>query len=233
MGVQAAQAAEFEFECKLPNGLHARPASHLSEVANRFVAACALTNLRTRATADIKNVLAAIGADVRRGDACLLRVEGADQAAAMEALRRFISEELPAFDEPVAEAVPESAIPKLPRGLESSGARYLFGLPVSRGIGQRKAVTLGRIALTADFAGAPTDGPGPEHDRVERGFAGVRAHVELLARHAPDTEAAILKAHLAILGDVTLRREIARGIDSGLSAARAIVESGERFSALL
>jgi fructose-specific PTS system IIA-like component len=234
MGVQAAQAAEFEFECKLPNGLHARPASHLAEVANRFVAACTLTNLRTRAEADIKSVLAAIAADVRPGDCCKLRVEGADQAAAMEALRRFISEELPAFDEPVAEAVPVSAVPKLPRGLESSGARYLFGLPVSRGIGQGKAVVLDRIALTADFADAPIDGPGPEHDRVERSFAAVRARVEgLLARHAPDTEAAILKAHLAILGDVTLRREIAQRIDRGLSAVRAIVESGERFSSLL
>jgi multiphosphoryl transfer protein len=234
MGVQAAQAAEFEFECKLPNGLHARPASHLAEVANRFVAACGLTNLRTGAQADIKSVLAAIAADVRPGDGCLLRVEGADQATAMEALRHFISEELPAFDEPVAEAVPVNAAPKLPRALKSSGARYLFGLPVNRGIGQGKAVVLGRIALTADFAGAPTDGPGPEHDRVERGFEGVRERVEgLLARHTSDTEAAILKAHLAILGDVSLRREISQRIDRGLSAARAIVESGERFSGLL
>jgi phosphotransferase system HPr (HPr) family protein len=234
MGMQAAQAAQFEFECRLPNGLHARPASHLAEVANRFVAACALTNRRTGAEADIKSVLAAIATDVRQGDACVLRVEGADQAVAMEALQRFISEELPACDEPVAEAVPESAVPKLPRGLESSGAHYLFGLPVSHGIGRGKAVVLGRIALTADFAGVPTDGPGPEHDRIERGFGAVRARVErLLAGNASGAEAAILKAHLAILGDVTLHREIAQRIDRGRSAARAIVESGERFSSLL
>ena len=181
MSVQAAQVAEFEFECKLPNGLHARPASHLAEIANQFASACAITNRRTGAEADIKSVLAAIAADVRPGDACVLRVEGGDQAAALAALRRFISEELPACDEPLAEAVPESSAPKLPRGLESSGARYLFGLPVSGGIGQGKAVVLGRIALTADFAGVPTDGPGPEHDRIERGFAGVRARVEALA----------------------------------------------------
>ncbi len=234
MSVQAAQAAEFEFECKLPNGLHARPASHLAEVANQFASACTITNQRTGAEADIKSVLAVIAADVRPGDACVLRVEGGDQAAALATLRRFIAEELPAYDEPLAEAVPESSAPKLPRGLESSGARYLFGLPVSRGIGQGKAVVLGRSALTADFAGAPTDGAGPEHDRIERGFAGVRARVEgLLSRNASGPEAAILKAHLAILGDVTLHREIAQRIDHGGSAARAVVEAGEHFSGLL
>ena len=39
-------ALEFEFECKLPNGLHARPASHLAEVANQFSSNSSLTNLR-------------------------------------------------------------------------------------------------------------------------------------------------------------------------------------------
>jgi multiphosphoryl transfer protein len=231
---KVASAAEFEFECKLPNGLHARPASHLAEVANQFASACRLINLRNGAEADVKSVLAAIAADVRRGDACVLRVEGDDRAEALAALRSFISDELPAYDEPLAEAVPESSAPKLPRGLESSGARYLFGLPVSQGIGQGKAIVLGRIAPTADFAGAPAAGPGPEHDRVERGLAGVRARVDaLLARNQSGPEAGILKAHLAILGDVTLRREIAQRIDQGRSAAQAVVEAGEHFSGLL
>jgi multiphosphoryl transfer protein len=234
MSVQAAQVAEFEFECKLPNGLHARPASHLAEIANQFTSACAIVNRRTGAEADIKSVLAAIAADVRPGDACVLRVEGGDQAAALAALRRFISEELPACDEPLAQAMPESSAPKLPRGLESSGARYLFGLPVSGGIGQGKAVVLGRIALTADIACAPIDGPGPEHDRIERGFAGVRARVEaMLARNGSGPEAGILKAHLAILGDVMLHREIAERIELGRSAAEAIVGAAERFSGML
>jgi multiphosphoryl transfer protein len=234
VSVQTAQAAEFEFECRLPNGLHARPASHLAEVANQFVSACAIANRRTGAAADIKSVLAAIAADVRSGDVCLLRVEGADQAAALAALRRFISEELAEYDEPLAEAAPASSAPKLPRGLESSGARYLYGLPVSGGIGQGKTVVLGRIALTAEFAGAPTNGPGPEHDRIERGFAGVRTRVEgLLSRNGGGPEAAILKAHLAILGDVTLHREIAQRIDLGRSAGEAVVGAAERFSGML
>lgn len=233
MNVQAVQAVQFEFECKLPNGLHARPASHLAEVANQFDSACVLTNLRSGAVADIKSVLTTIAADVRAGDACVLRVEGADQAAGLAALRQFILEQLPACDEPLAEAVPEASAPKLPRGLESSGARYLFGLPVSRGIGEGKTVILGRMALTADFAGA-AESRASEHARTERGFAGVRTRVEgLLARTSGAPEAAILKAHLAILGDVNLHREIAQRVDRGRSAAHAIVEAAEHFSGLL
>ena len=233
MSTEVVTATEFEFECKLPNGLHARPASHLAEVANRFAAGCALTNLRTHATADLKSVLATIAADVRPGDRCVLRVDGPDGTAASAELRHFIAEELPACDEPLAEAVPAGAAPKLPRGLQSIGARYLYGLPVSGGIGQGAAVVLGRMALTAEFAG-PAASPSAEHDNLARGFTGVRTRVDgLLARNPSGPEAAILKAHLAILGDVTLHREIGQRIDLGRSAAQAVVEAGAHFSGLL
>jgi multiphosphoryl transfer protein len=235
--MERAPAAEFEFECKLSSGLHARPASHLAEIARRFAADCSLTNLRNRASADVKSVLATIAADVRPGDACLLRVEGADQAEATAALRRVIAEELPGCDEPPAAALSQGSEPKLPRGLESTGAHYLFGLPVSGGIGQGQAVVLGRITVTADFAKAPADhraDPAVEHERLERGLAGVRARVEgLLSRSRAGVEAAILKAHLAILDDAALRREVARRIHLGHSAAQAVEEAGEHFSGLL
>jgi fructose-specific PTS system IIA-like component len=235
--MERAPAAEFEFECKLSSGLHARPASHLAEIARRFAADCSLTNLRNRASADVKSVLATIAADVRPGDACLLRVEGADQAEATAALRRVIAEELPGCDEPPAAALSQGSEPKLPRGLESTGAHYLFGLPVSGGIGQGQAVVLDRITVTADFAKAPADhraDPAVEHERLERGLAGVRARVEgLLSRSRAGVEAAILKAHLAILDDAALRREVARRIHLGHSAAQAVEEAGEHFSGLL
>jgi len=226
-------AAEFKFECKLANGLHARPASHLAEVANRFQSSCELTNLRSGATADIKGVLSTIAADVRRGDTCLLVVEGADRAAAAAALRRFIDEDLPGFDEPLAEVVPVGSAPKLPRALQSAGVSCLVGLPVSGGVGRGKVVALGRIALSADFAG-PAEDSRVEHERIERGLAGVRARMErLLARNPAGAESAILKAHLAILGDITLRRDLAGRVANGGSAAQAVVGAGEHFRGLL
>ncbi len=100
----------------------------------------------------------------------------------MAALRRFISEELPACDEPLAEAVPRVSAPKLPRGLESSGARYLFGLPVSAGIGQGEGCCAGAHRAYGGFRGGGHNRIArPEHDRLERGLAGVRARVEAIA----------------------------------------------------
>jgi multiphosphoryl transfer protein len=233
MQTDLVSGAEFEFECALPNGFHARPASRLAEVAKQFASSCELTNSRTGAAADLKSVLSTIAADVRLGDACLLRVQGADHPSAAAALRRFIAEELPGCDEPLAEATVPVSEPKLPRGLASTGTRYLSGLPASSGIGQGKVVALSPTALTADFA-EPAGDAAAEIERVERGLAGVKARIEaLLARGPAVTEAAILKAHLAILGDTALRRELAQGVELGRSAAQAVADAGEHFRGLL
>lgn len=234
MSTQAAQAVEFEFTCALANGLHARPASHLAETAARFTSVGRLSNQRSGVEADLKSVLSLVAADVRPGDVCLLRLEGPDQAAALAALRMFVLERLPACDEPLAHAAPESLARALPRSLASAGARHLTGRPVSSGIGQGKAVVLGRVALTASVTSSPAASRAEEHARIQSAFTAVRARIEtLLARHRAQTEAAILKAHLAILGDLSLQAEIARHIDRGRSAAQAIVEAGLYFSGLL
>ncbi|HQL55712.1 MAG TPA: HPr family phosphocarrier protein, partial [Phycisphaerae bacterium] len=65
---------EYVFECPLPNGLHARPASQLADVASRFVAEITLTNERTGTSANAKSVLAMVATDVKRGDGCRVRI---------------------------------------------------------------------------------------------------------------------------------------------------------------
>ena len=91
------------FDCGLRNGLHARPASHLADVANRYGAECQLKNLRNGLEGDLKSVLAMIAVDVRAADRCRVRVEGEDSEAACNELRRFIEQELPGCDEPLAQ----------------------------------------------------------------------------------------------------------------------------------
>ena len=86
---------QFEFSCPLASGLHARPASHLAEVANRFAARCTVTNLRNGLVANGKSVLGIIAADIRHGDRCTLHFSGIDEQAAQSALQRFVEEVLP------------------------------------------------------------------------------------------------------------------------------------------
>src|SRR5262245_58328526 len=86
---------EHAFRCPLPNGLHARPASLLAEVAGRFGAKITLTNERTGSVADARSPLETVGLDVRLGDPCRMRFAGADAGPAEAALSEFIDKVLP------------------------------------------------------------------------------------------------------------------------------------------
>jgi phosphotransferase system HPr (HPr) family protein len=61
---------ELTFVCPLSNGIHARPASALEEVARNFAAEISLVNERTGNSANAKSVLAIIGTDIRHRDPC-------------------------------------------------------------------------------------------------------------------------------------------------------------------
>ncbi len=231
MSVQA--VPQLEFECPLAAGLHARPASHLAEIAKRFTAACWLTNLRTSSEADLKSVLSIVAADVRQGDSCLLRVEGADQSAAIETLRSFLEDRLPGIDEPLTAASSEDA--KLPRALAAAGVQPLTGTAAGPGIGRGAAIVIGRIELTPDLAAAagPAAGRAQELERFQRGLRGLQSRIEDRVTLGSGAEASILQAHLAILEDAALVREVASGIEKGRSAAEAIVEAGRHFAGML
>src|SRR5438067_4201286 len=141
------RSLEVAFTCPLPSGIHARPASYLADCANRFVSEITLANRRSGSTANAKSVLAIIAADIRYEDECTLRVQGSDEQAALNAMRRFIEEELPICDEPVAEIAPNGSGRTLPRPLQHSAASYHFGVGVIRGIGEGKVVLVRGIAL--------------------------------------------------------------------------------------
>jgi fructose-specific PTS system IIA-like component len=228
------QSPEFVFVCPLPNGLHARPASHLSGLANNFASDCVLTNRRSGAVADAKSVLSLIAADVRRGDECTLRVVGADEEAARAALQRFVADDLPLCDEPLPDARAQRRGLALPRALQSAGANFYPGLAVSRGVGLGKVVIIGGLSLPRELNTEVADEPAREREKVERAVAAVRAHTEaLLVRQTSVAGGAVLKAHLAILGDVSLADKLAALVAEGRSAGQAVVEAGEFFAAVL
>lgn len=64
-----------EFTCELPNGVHARPASHVESLCNTFKSHIEWHNLRTDRKADARSSLALIGTDTLAGDACRLVIE--------------------------------------------------------------------------------------------------------------------------------------------------------------
>lgn len=59
-----------EFICELPNGVHARPASHVETLCNTFSSQIEWHNLRTDRKGNAKSALALIGTDTLVGDNC-------------------------------------------------------------------------------------------------------------------------------------------------------------------
>lgn len=227
-------AQEFTFVCPLPNGFHARPASHLAAAANGFLSDFSLTNLRNGVVADAKSVLSMIAADIRINDECSVRVQGQDELTASEALQGFIKKDLPGLDLPLPDIAQGTQLGELPRALRSTSVKAVFGLPVSRGIGRGKAVMVEKTALTAEQDSEKSLDPGREEEQVTQAIAAVRARIrKKLTEQISQTESAILQAHLAMLGDAAFKDKLLEYIAHGFSAEQAIVQTHSFFGDLL
>jgi len=225
---------EFNFVCPLPNGLHARPASQLAEFAGGFTSDLALTNLRNGTAANLKSTLAIISADIRNGDECSVRILGVDEDAAGAALRGYIARDLPRSDEPLIPAKSGRVNGALPRALLASKIDCHFGVAVSPGIGKGKAVVIGGMTLPHDLREEVAENPKKEERRVERALATLRERIKaMLSRSMSPAEAGVLKAHLAIVEDVSFSEKTSELIAQGRSAGQALVESAQFFADVL
>src|SRR5512133_2107318 len=219
---------EFTFECPLTAGLHARPASLFSEIANGFACDCTLTNLRSGASANGKSTLSIIGADVRKDDNCRVVCAGPDESAARAALQGFVNDKLAAVDDAAAPALVTNS--RLPRALRDSGCRFLTGTGASDGIGVGVAVFAGHAGWPVLEPTHAFANPALERERITLALAAVGNRIgSLLARAKSETESAILKAHLAILRDVSLIGQIDEFISQGEPAESAVVHAAEHF----
>lgn len=86
-------ALVIEFTCDLPNGVHARPASLVETLCNRFSSAIEWRNLRRGTGGNAKSALAIIGSNTLKGDACQLLISGEDEAEAFAAITAFMRDE--------------------------------------------------------------------------------------------------------------------------------------------
>lgn len=225
---------DYVFECPLPSGLHARPASHLAEVANQFSSECSLTNLRNGLLANVKSVLGIIAADIRHNDRCALRISGSDQQAARAALERFVEKGLPRCDVPLASISASDGKSLPPRQLRAEHIRFLFGVPVSRGIGRGKIVVVNRRTRHDNLGAEAVNDNKRELVRIEEALIAVRHRIsEKLKYSANLTGSAVLQADLAMAGDVFLVQQLKEQVLKGKSAAQSIVHVSEFFIDLL
>ena len=217
-----------EFVCDLPNGVHARPASHVETLCNTFISTIEWHNLRTGRTGNAKSALSLIGTDTLAGDACRLLITGQDEGAAEQKLSAWIRSEFPRCDAPLA-APDRQPVVSLPESLSRLNATLFRASPVCGGTAGGVLTPL----VSLDFSD-----PGPlpaaqalpeEQALLEKGLTTLVKTLALRLFDSDGTTHAILEAHRSLATDATLRQHLQTGVSEGLSCAGAIVRSAGHF----
>ncbi|WP_058913657.1 phosphoenolpyruvate--protein phosphotransferase [Entomohabitans teleogrylli] len=219
-----------KFHCELPNGVHARPASHVETLCNTFNASVEWHNLRTDRRGDAKSALALIGTNTIKGDECHLIVSGSDEEQAFARLSDFIRNEFPHCDEPLPEVASAEQEP-IPESLARLNPTLFHGTPVCGGSAGGMLVAIRSLDLH-DLGELPaTRSVEEEQQALDKGLRQLVKHIELQLMANDGTASAILEAHRSLAGDNSLRQHLLGGVLKGESCARAIVNSADHFCA--
>jgi fructose-specific PTS system IIA-like component len=225
----------FSFVCPLRQGIHARPASLLEGVARRFQSAVTLSNERTGISADAKNVLSLIGANVQQDDVCLLTVSGIDEAEAMAELTRFLREEFPHSDDALAEASLSVGKFELPPALPAGVAKILPAKPVVGGVGRGKIVRVGRFEIPAALRQAAIVSATAEWEKVSGALDRLyQKLVQSKVNSSKGIDGQLIIVQRAIVRDMAFRQKMQEIIENlHCSAAEAIAQAEEFLTSQL
>lgn len=81
---------EFQYTIKDACGIHARPAGLLVKEVKKF--ASTATIAKGDKSCDMRKLMALMGMGIKQGDTVTVKVEGDDEAAAAEAIQKFLSD---------------------------------------------------------------------------------------------------------------------------------------------
>jgi fructose-specific PTS system IIA-like component len=217
------------FTCMLPNGFHARPASHIEALCKEFESSFQWNNSRTGVTGDGKSVLSLIGADILLGDDCWVTIAGNDEQAAFERLSAFIAHELPQCDQVLPKNDENDELEPIPASLANLNPTLLRARPVSQGSAGGKLVPLAGGDLDALTGLPPTQGVEREQHMLAEGMAQLGKSIDRRLMEGNDTTIAVLAAHRSLLGDGVFRQQLLDGLLAGDSCAQSIVAAARHF----
>ncbi|WP_371973778.1 phosphoenolpyruvate--protein phosphotransferase [Lelliottia nimipressuralis] len=219
-----------DFVCDLPNGVHARPASHVETLCNTFTSQIEWHNLRSDRKGDAKSALALIGTDTLTGDACRLVITGADELHAYQRLAQWLKEEFPHCDAPLAATISTDLDP-LPESLTRLNPTLFRALPVCSGSDRGVLTLLTSLDLNALTSLPDARGAEEEQSSLDKGLTLLVKSIELRALDSDSTASAILEAHRSLATDTSLRQHLLAGVNQGLSCAQAVIATANHFCA--
>ena len=83
---------QFDYTITDPLGIHARPAGLLAKEAKKFTSVCTIT--RDGQTKKLTQLMMLMTMGIKQGDTVTVQAEGADEDAAIEALKAFFETHL-------------------------------------------------------------------------------------------------------------------------------------------
>jgi fructose-specific PTS system IIA-like component len=229
-------ALQYQFICLLQNGIHARPAGALEEVARGFASEIVLSNQRTGRDANGKSVLSILSADIGHNDHCVLVIDGSDEQEAMTAMAVFVNEKLPHCDDTLMKSPALNGELLLPVGLRNAKVKFYRGMPVVSGVGQGAVVHFGGFKIPATVSAVRiTDNSDVEWRRLDEGLKKLAAsYDQRLAGARTQIEIELLKAHRAIARDPEFSKRLHDAVRKRqLAAASAIAAAEEQFTQML
>ena len=81
---------QFQYTIKDELGVHARPAGLLVKLAKQYTSA--ITIEKNGKTCDMRKLMGVMGMGIRQGETIPVTAEGEDEAAAIEAVEKFLTE---------------------------------------------------------------------------------------------------------------------------------------------
>ena len=217
-----------EFTCELPNGVHARPASHIETQCNTFTSHIEWHNLRTERKGNAKSALSLIGTDTLAGDSCQLLISGTDEQAAHQHLSQWLRNEFPHCDAPLAEAKNNELEP-LPASLTHLNPQLFRARTVCSGSAGGVLSLLSSLDLNALSNLPSAQDIETEQAALDNGLTLLMKNIEFRLLDSDGATSAILEAHRSLASDLSLRQHLFAGVSRGLSCAQAVVESAGHF----
>lgn len=219
------------FTCDLPNGVHARPASHVEAKCNEFLSNIYWKNKRTGSEGDAKSVLSIIGTDTLLGDQCELIIEGQDEDSAFKQLHAFITNDLPLCDSPINED--EEQQDTLPRNFTNLNPQFITGRSASGGFAQGKLLHIGAINFDNIINRPSARETSIERNELNNALTSLADNLSLQKEKGEGIELAVINAHLSIVNDKEFQSTLTENLTDGRSCADAIIATAKHYGQML
>lgn len=136
--------------CEFRNGIHARPASFLSEFCQKLSSDVYIKNGKGTESYNAKSAISVVSSNILFDDVFTITLEGDHADKEIKNLKDYVSGEWLLCDENKESSV-EETIDYLPKVFDEFSQEYISGKPVVKGIAKSKLDNLPEFSLNKEY----------------------------------------------------------------------------------